>query len=93
MAGEAPIRHAESGVGHVFGHADVEGVLTDHQRFSSVGATEYQMPQGDALEASMVSMDLPRHHLYRVVVSEAFTPRMVAQMEPRIRAIAQHPDP
>jgi cytochrome P450 len=89
MAGEAPIRHAESGVWHVFGYADVERVLTDHQRFSSVGAVERRLPEGDALKTSIVVMDPPWHHLYRAVVSEAFTPRMVAQMEPRIRAIAQ----
>lgn len=89
MAGEAPIRHAESGVWHVFGHADVERVLSDYQSFSSVGATDYQTPEGDALEASMVLMDPPRHRLYRSVVSAAFTPRMVAQTEPRIRATAQ----
>src|SRR3989454_8153890 len=45
--------------------------------------------QGDAdpLGSSILQMDPPRHRQLRNLVTQAFTPRMVAQLEPRITAI------
>ena len=38
---------------------------------------------------SMIAMDPPDHPRNRKLVSEAFTPRMIASHEPRIRAIVR----
>jgi cytochrome P450 len=88
MAGAPPLRHADTGVWQVFSHADVERVLTDHEHFSSE-RTRGEMGSSDPLAASMVLIDPPRHRQLRTLVTEAFTPRRVAQMEPRIRSIAR----
>jgi cytochrome P450 len=88
MAGAPPVRHADTGIWQVLAHADVERVLTDHEHFSSELA-EGLGQGGDPLMASMVLTDPPRHRQLRALVSAAFTPRRVAQMEPRIREIAQ----
>lgn len=67
---------------YVFRHEDVQRILADVQTFSSAGV------QGDAyLESSFLRMDPPRHGRYRTLVSQAFTPRSVALLEPRIHTI------
>src|SRR4029453_14104630 len=38
--------------------------------------------------ALMIWMDPPEHNRYRGLVSKAFTPRRISDLEPRIRAIA-----
>ena len=75
----------------VFRYADVVRVLSEYTTFSSdgqriqraFGSTE----DPDPIQASMLRMDPPRHRHLRNLVSQAFTPRMVAQLEPRITAI------
>jgi cytochrome P450 len=67
---------------YVFRYDDVQQILSDIKTFSSAGI------QGDTyLEASFLRMDPPRHRHYRALVSQAFTPRSVALLEPRIAAI------
>lgn len=69
---------------YVFCYDDVLRVLTDTQTFSSQGV------QGGGttyLEASFLRMDPPHQQRYRGLVSQAFTPRSIAQLEPRIAAI------
>src|SRR5207245_7166780 len=53
------------------------------------GRTIVRASQGDAhpIGSVILHMDPPRHRQLRNLVSQAFTPRMVAQMEPRITAI------
>jgi len=43
--------------------------------------------EADPIGSSIVRIDPPRHRQLRTLVSQAFTPRMVAQLEPRITAI------
>ena len=43
--------------------------------------------RADPLGSSILQMDPPRHRQLRNLVSQAFTPRIVAQLEPRITAI------
>ncbi len=76
---------------HVFRYADVVRVLSEYETFSSDG---HRMAQSngfggemDPIESSILRMDPPRHRQLRNLVSQAFTPRMVAQLEPRITAI------
>jgi cytochrome P450 len=68
----------------VFRYADVQRVLSEYATFSS------NRTGGEArhpLSASLISLDPPRHRQLRNLVSQAFTPRAVAALEPRIAQI------
>src|SRR2546421_5303200 len=75
----------------VFRYADVARVLSEYATFSSDGQRMAQSGgfegEVDPIESSILRMDPPRHRQLRNLVSQAFTPRMVAQLEPRISAI------
>jgi cytochrome P450 len=79
-------QHPDWGGWQVFRYADVSRVLSEHATFSSDGQ---RMAQGetDPIGSSIIQMDPPRHRQLRNLVTQAFTPRMVAQLEPRITAI------
>ena len=63
-------------------YRDVRAAATDWGRFSSEQEkAKYQGPH-------MGVIDPPRHKALRALVSQALTPRRVAQLEPRIREIA-----
>lgn len=64
-----------------FRYADVQRVLLDYENFSS------QFMGGGSLSVSLISTDPPRHRQLRSLVTQAFTPRTVARLEPRITAI------
>src|SRR5260370_16204272 len=66
----------------VFGYDDVQRVLSDYSTFSS----EY-MGTDSPIGSSIISTDPPRHRQLRSLVTQAFTPRTVAQLTPRITAI------
>ena len=76
-------QQGEYGPWHVFRYDDVQRVLSDFETFSS------QEGRGgaDPLGVSIISLDPPRHRQLRTLATQAFTPRAVAQLEPRIRAI------
>src|SRR5919108_3393361 len=84
-------KHPEWGGWQVFRYADVSRVLSEYATFSSDGRRMAQADgsQGepDPIGSSILQMDPPRHRQLRNLVSQAFTPRMVAQLEPRITAI------
>lgn len=74
----------------VFRYAEVQRVLSDYTTFSNDrGGLDPSQPQDPNRPAStnLISMDPPRHRLYRALVTQAFTPRTIAQLEPRITAI------
>src|SRR5689334_14648885 len=69
---------------NVFRYDDALRILNDHTTFSSQargGAREQALP-------SIVGMDPPRHRELRSLINQAFTPRVVEQLAPRITAIA-----
>ncbi|MEX2236858.1 MAG: cytochrome P450 [Dehalococcoidia bacterium] len=72
-------------------YADVEAILRDYRRFSSqIEIVRRERPPGMPEPApTMLTTDPPLHTRLRGIVAKAFTPRMVAQMEPRIREIAR----
>lgn len=74
---------------HVFRYADVSRVLTEYATFSSdPQATMNWVPEGeDPILASILRMDPPRHRQLRSIATQAFTPRVVAQLAPRITEI------
>ena len=90
MLATEPVRRDEQGVWHVFRHADVMRVLADPASFSS--DTRALIPQQEDLDlfsrGNIVAMDLPRHREVRTLVNQAFTPRVVAGLEPRITEVA-----
>ena len=74
-------------------HADVERVSRSPQLFTSTlgiqlgfGA-EGVRPLG--APPTILEMDPPQHNRHRKLVIQAFTPRAIAELEPRIRAIAR----
>ncbi len=75
----------------VFRYADVSHVLSEYTIFSSDGQRIRHAldnpDEPDPILSSILRMDPPRHRHLRNLVSQAFTPRMVAQLEPRIAAI------
>lgn len=88
---------SDEGAWYVLGHAEAESVLRD-DRFSAdrrrspafaAGLREVPpdlRPESDA--RSMLQTDPPDHERLRRLVSKAFTPRRVDQLEARLRAIA-----
>lgn len=67
-----------------FDHESVKRALHDTDAFSSAAAP----PGGKPLDW-IIFNDPPRHTKLRALVTRAFTPRVVAGMEPRIRALSQ----
>jgi cytochrome P450 len=77
------------GVWNIFRYADVARILSDYATFSS-DETRYvpeEYRDTSPISSSILRMDPPRHRKLRSIVSQAFTPRMVAQLEPRIAEI------
>lgn len=73
----------------VLGHPETGAILSDPATFSS-DLTEIMPPQDDYdmfQKGNFVRMDPPRHRKLRGLVSQAFTPRMVAGLEPRIAEV------
>src|SRR5919199_1293269 len=78
-------------------YADIEAVFLDPGTYSAAAAqlplvtlepeaTEILLAGGHRPQPSMVSLDPPAHTRLRRPTSGAFTPRRVAEMEPRVRA-------
>ncbi|MFC6085304.1 cytochrome P450 [Sphaerisporangium aureirubrum] len=78
----------EIGLWNVIGYAEVHRILNDPKTFSST--TAYLAPvtiDQEFSEGDFAQMDPPDQTRYRKLVSKAFTPRMIADLEPRIAAI------
>jgi len=78
-------------------YADIEAVFLDPETYSAGAAqlplvklepeaTEILLAGGHRPQPSMVSLDPPAHTRLRRPTARAFTPRRVAEMEPRVRA-------
>jgi cytochrome P450 len=78
-------------------YADIEAVFLDPETYSAGAAqlplvklepeaTEILLAGGHRPQPSMVSLDPPAHTRLRRPAARAFTPRRVAEMEPRVRA-------
>jgi cytochrome P450 len=77
----------------VFRYSDVQAVLRDTDGFSNDFARGRLIPPDVAEIAksappSMLGMDPPDHTRLRSLVNKAFTPRIVRQLEPRLRQVA-----
>ena len=79
-------------------HADVQEISRKPRTFSSAHGTQlFEIPRRLAQEGlgveeaapSIIRMDPPAHNRHRKLAIGAFTPRMVAALEPRVRALAR----
>ena len=96
MQDEAPLYHnPEIGFWALTRFDDVLAGLADHGALSSArGTLIEQITAGEPPPEMMIFSDPPRHDVLRRLVSRAFTPRRVADLEPDIRAMcAQWLDP
>ena len=74
-------------------HADVSAAFRDAQLYSNKqGVSLDPAATNDGAHAvmSFLAMDAPRHTRMRALVSRGFTPRRIADLEPRIRELATH---
>lgn len=86
MREQHPVWQDRYGIWHVFRHADVEAITRDPATFSS--DTSRLLPAAAPVQRGMLTqIDPPEHRALRHLVSAAFTPRTVAGLEPRIRAV------
>ncbi|QDQ15863.1 cytochrome P450 [Streptomyces spectabilis] len=85
-----PVHHDEAqGVWRVINHEGVAAVLADPATYSS-DMTPIAPTQEDFeafRQGNFVGMDPPEHRKFRTLVSQAFTPRVVHGLEPRIEAV------
>ncbi len=85
MRTNSPIAHNESyNSWSVFSYDAVQRVLTDYNDFSSQIMGD---GSGLPLGTSLINSDPPRHRKLRNIVTQAFTPRTIAQLAPRITQI------
>jgi cytochrome P450 len=97
---EQPVFHAPGlDLWVVTRHEDVLAVLRDHRTFSSTGALKSSaatLPREvlDVLAGGfpempyIIELDPPLHDRIRGLVARAFTPRRIAELAPRVEAIA-----
>lgn len=80
LRAHSPVFHdSKSGLWMLFAYEDVKLALTDHESFSS--------RHGPA--PWLLFVDPPRHTQLRALIAQAFTPRSVINLEPRIRALSK----
>src|SRR5690606_22066000 len=81
----SPVFFEGRGVWGAFRYDECTAILRDHETWSSwlPGDAGEDLP-----EPSMLGSDPPRHTRLRGLVSPPLTPRMVEQLEPRIRQVA-----
>ncbi len=63
-------------------YEDVYEVLKDHETYSSAQGISPGMRSSSSMMLSMIMTDPPRHSRLRSLVNRAFTPRVMAQLEP-----------
>jgi cytochrome P450 len=84
MRQRSPVFHdPKSDLWMIFDYQGVKRALNDQEAFSSNPmAANHPAPQW------IIFMDRPRHTKLRSLVARAFTPRVVANLEPRIKALS-----
>lgn len=88
MRTDTPVWQDEAGAWHVFRAADVRRVSTDAQLFSS-DTTRLTSPGDQAPPGTLLVIDPPEHRKLRRLVSQAFTPKVVADLAPRITEVTR----
>jgi len=90
MRDDQPVWYDQgTGSWNVFRYADIAQILTDPATFSSDPGRTMPPELVEEAEGSLVAVDPPRHGRLRALISTAFTPRLVEQLAPRVRSIAE----
>ncbi|MFF0226408.1 cytochrome P450 [Streptomyces sp. NPDC004629] len=77
-----------TGIWNVYGHADALHVANSPHIFSSdTGRLIPERREFD--EGSITQLDPPRHTALRKLITHAFTPRAIDELEPRVHAIVR----
>ncbi|UVI32772.1 cytochrome P450 [Paenibacillus spongiae] len=85
MRAHSPVvYHEEQGYWDVFNYEDIKSVFADHEHYSSVTTDNVT----DPIDASILKLDPPKHRQLRKLVSQAFTPRVIESLAPKIESIA-----
>ncbi len=79
-------RDPETGCRNIYRYQDAAAVLSDHGSFSSDFSAVFRHPSTS--EGGIGTMDPPRHRQLRAVVSQAFSPRRIAQLGSRCHELA-----
>ena len=88
MRAMAPVfQDSQSGSWHVFRYEDVQRVLSEHATFSSRMGGDNPSGTGQLFAASLITTDPPRHRQLRSLVTQAFTPKAVDALAPRIAGL------
>jgi hypothetical protein len=89
---EAPVYHnAARGFHALSRHADVLAAIKDTELYTNTYGVSVEPSASNPaarLVMSFLGMDPPQHTKMRALVSRGFTPRRVAELEPRIRELA-----
>jgi cytochrome P450 len=87
-----PVRFDEqTGIWNIYGYPEVLTVLSDPRTYSS--NVRRALPDGfvpdmdKRTEGNLLQLDPPDHTKLRKLVSHAFTPKVIADLEPRIAAL------
>lgn len=89
MRSVAPVLQDEqTGSWHVFRYDDVQRVLSEHATFSSRIGGDNPSGSGQLFASSLITTDPPRHRQLRSLVTQAFTPKAVDALAPRIAELA-----
>ena len=81
------VRDPRSGMWMVFDYDGVQRTLSDWKNFSSQQGRARGENAQSALSSSIISTDPPRHRQLRALVEQAFTPRQVRALAPRIEEL------
>ncbi|MFC7342385.1 cytochrome P450 [Saccharopolyspora griseoalba] len=82
---ERKVRYEEStGTWDVFGYPEIQQAITDPKAFSSDTRRLSPVADQTSTEGMLTQLDPPEHQKLRKLVSHAFTPKVVADLEPRI---------
>ena len=88
MRETAPVYYDEqSGSWHVFRYDDVQRTLSEYATFSSHMGGDDASGTGQLFASSLIATDPPRHRQLRSLVTQAFTPKAVDALAPRIAGL------
>ncbi|WP_067811304.1 cytochrome P450 [Actinomadura kijaniata] len=88
MRDEQPLWVDAANMHHVFRYADVQAVMSDPARFSSNIGRILPGHDPEQISANLPWLDPPDHRRLRQLVSQAFAPKTVVGLRPRITEIA-----
>ncbi|MEO8538936.1 MAG: cytochrome P450 [bacterium] len=84
----SPLFVESLGLWMAFNHDECQAILRDSTQWQSGFGSSALENDPSLPPPSMLGSNPPRHTRLRALVSQAFTPRMIEQLEPRLRQVA-----